>query len=56
MCSWLLAIAVVGSMVLDRQLTPREQVIALVSAIGFSAVVSTLLWRKIRRKAEIELK
>lgn len=49
-CSWLLAVAVIASVVIERPLAPIEVVIAFVSAIGFAAVVVFFLWRKIQRR------
>lgn len=50
MCSWLLVIAVVASMILDRQLTSIEKGMALVSSIAFAVVISLVLWKRVRRK------
>ena len=52
MCSWLLAVAVVASVVLDRPLTSSEKVIAFVSAIGFAAVFVFALWRKVQKSSD----
>ena len=51
MCSWLLAIAVVASVAIDRPLAPFEMVVAFVSAIGFAAVVVFVLWRKVQKNS-----
>lgn len=54
MCSWLLAIAVMASMVLDRQLTSIEKGMALVSSIVFAVVISLVLWKRVRRKEDCD--
>lgn len=50
MCSWLLAVAVVSSMVLERQLSSAEKVVAFASAIIFAAVVTKIMWLRVREK------
>jgi hypothetical protein len=50
-CSWLLAVAVIASAVMNRALAPFEMVIAFVSAIGFAAVVVFVLWRKVQKNS-----
>lgn len=50
-CSWLLVVAVIVSVVMGRPLAPFEVVIALISAIGFAAVVVFLLWRKVQKNS-----
>lgn len=52
MCSWLLAVAVVANMVLERQLSSAEKIAAFASAIAFSAVVTKIMWRRVREKDE----
>lgn len=52
-CSWLLAVAVIASVVMNRPLAPFEVVIAFVSAIGFAAVVVFFLWRKVQKNSRV---
>ena len=55
MCSWLLAVAVVGRVVLDRPLTSAEKVFSLASAVGFAVVVVFVLWRKVQKISETSI-
>ena len=47
--SWLLALSVLIRLLTDRSLSSGETITAFVSAIGFSVVFVSMLWRKIQK-------
>lgn len=48
-CSWLLAVALISRLTLDRPLTQHEMLIAFLSAIVFAFIVTVALKQKITR-------